>query len=270
MRPFALLLLLWGASSACAQTDVGPGDVASGEVPTGGVTSSEVAPEAVATGLDEPVVIPPAPSHFMGRRIATTMHWQGAPWLLRETREEEEHAARLLAALAVEPGMTICDLGSGNGFHTLPLARLVGEGGAVWAVDIQQPMLDMLAERVEAEGLDNVVLRLGNEIDPMLPARAVDLILLVDVYHEMSHPEPMLARMHAALAPGGRIALVEFRGEDPDVPIKPLHKMTRAQAIREYEAHGFRAAGSFDELPWQHLLFFVRDDEPASGPGTPR
>jgi len=156
----------------------------------------------------------------------------------------------------VQPGQTVCDMGCGNGFYTLELARRVGPQGLVYAVDIQPEMLRMLAERAAAEGLDNIRPMLGTPIDPRLPAAAVDMVLCVDVYHEFSHPEEMLTRIRASLKPRGRLVLAEFRGEDLAVPIKPLHKMTKQQMRAELEPAGFLVAAEFDRLPWQHLVFF--------------
>jgi 2-polyprenyl-3-methyl-5-hydroxy-6-metoxy-1,4-benzoquinol methylase len=201
-----------------------------------------------------------SPRGYMGREIAQTMHYAGAPWLMRESRQREEDCQTLLTALKVRPGQTVTDVGCGNGFYTLPLAKLVGEGGKVLAVDIQPEMLHMLDERAKAEGLANIELITGTQTDPQLAPDSIDLILLVDVYHEFSHPKEMLAAMHKALKPGGRIALAEFRLEDRNVPIKRLHKMSKKQILREYEANGFRLVEQFDELPWQHLMFFSRAD----------
>jgi len=212
-------------------------------------------PLAIDAAIDATAVIPPAATHHLGREIAQTMHFTGAPWLVRESRQREEDCRLLLEALDLEAGQTICDLGCGNGFYTLELARRVGPTGVVYAVDIQPEMLRMLAEAASREGLTNIRPVLGTAVDPRLPTAAVDLCLCVDVYHEFSHPEPMLARIRESLAAGGRLALVEFRGEDPAVPIKPLHKMTKQQIRRELDAAGFQVAGEFDRLPWQHLVF---------------
>ena len=216
-------------------------------------------PPAVDTAIDRAAEIPPAPTHHRGREIAQTMHSTGAPWLVRESRQREEDCRMLLEALAVEPGQTVCDMGCGNGFYTLELARRVGPRGLVYAVDIQPEMLRMLAERAAAAGLDNIRPLLGTPIDPRLPAGAVDMVLCVDVYHEFSHPEEMLARIRASLKPDGRLVLAEFRGEDPAVPIKPLHKMTKRQLRAELEPAGFAVDREFDRLPWQHLVFFRPD-----------
>jgi cyclopropane fatty-acyl-phospholipid synthase-like methyltransferase len=206
-----------------------------------------------------PAAIPPAPETYMGRRIATTMHYTGAPWLTRESREREEDTRLLLETLKVEPGTTICDMGCGNGFYTLQLARLTGEEGTVYAVDIQPEMLDLLRERAGEAGIENIEPTLGTVVDPKLPAGSIDLILCVDVYHEMSHPEQMLAAMRTALEPDGRLVLVEFRAEDPDVPIKPLHKMSKEQVLEELVANGFRQTDDFEGLPMQHMMTFGVD-----------
>ena len=204
---------------------------------------------------------------YKGRTIAQTMHWKGAEWLLRETREKEERVSVLMEALGVQEGQTVCDLGCGNGYHALRLAKRVGASGKVLAVDIQQPMLEMLEKRSDEAGLDNIELILGDVADPKIPDGSCDMILLVDVYHEFSDPETMLMKMRKALKPDGRIALVEFRSEDPEVPIKPLHKMSKAQILKEFLPAGFQLVEQFDQLPWQHLMFFTRDDAPATPEG---
>jgi ubiquinone/menaquinone biosynthesis C-methylase UbiE len=193
------------------------------------------------------------------------MHYTGAPWLVRESRQREEDCRMLLEALEIKPGQTICDLGCGNGFYTLELARRVGPEGTVYAVDIQPEMLRLLVVRARKEKLFNIRPVLGTMIDPRLPAGKVDLVFCVDVYHEFSHPEQMLAEIRESLSPTGQIVLAEFRGEDLAVPIKPLHKMTKAQVKRELEPNGFTLVREFDQLPWQHLMFFGRaDNEPTT------
>lgn len=204
--------------------------------------------------------VPQPVTEYMGRRIAQTMHYEGAPWLIRDSREREERCSLLLANLGIRRGMTVCDMGCGNGFYSLPMARLVGPTGRVLAVDIQPEMLAMLEQRQVEAGLDNIETILGLVYDPKLPEGEVDLILLVDVYHEFSHPEPMLAAMRRALKPDGLIALVEYRAEDPNVPIQPLHKMSKRQILKEFPANGFKLVKEFDRLPWQHLMFFARDE----------
>jgi ubiquinone/menaquinone biosynthesis C-methylase UbiE len=209
----------------------------------------------IDAAVDQTVVIPPAQTHHMGREIAQTMHFTGAPWLVRESRQREEDCRTMLQALGVKPGQTVCDMGCGNGFYTLQLARLVGPRGIVYAVDIQPEMLQMLARNAAEARLANIRPVLGTPIDPRLPAGEIDIMLCVDVYHEFSHPEAMLAKIKESLAPEGQLVLVEFRGEDPAVPIKPLHKMTKAQVRAELEPAGFEMVREFDRLPWQHLLF---------------
>lgn len=227
-----------------------------------GTAVAEPPANAQRTEQVEEAEIPPAPNDYMGRRIAVTMHYAGAPWLVRESREREEECSKLLKALDIKPGQTVCDLGCGNGFYTLQLAGQVGPKGKVWAVDIQQEMLDLLVERAESRGVPNIQPMLGSAISPRLPKGELDLVLIVDVYHEFSHPEQMLKAIRASLGPKGRVALAEYRAEDPDVPIKPLHKMSQRQVMKEYKANGFKLVGQFDELPWQHLFFFARDDSP--------
>jgi ubiquinone/menaquinone biosynthesis C-methylase UbiE len=219
-----------------------------------------VRPPDVDVAIDRGVDIPAAQPFYMGREIAQTMHYSGAPWLVRESRQREEDCRQLIEALAIQPGQTICDMGCGNGFYTLELAQLAGPTGSVYAVDIQPPMLRMLAGRAAVAGLLNIKPVLGTVIDPRLPAGAIDMVVCVDVYHEFSHPAEMLARIRECLAADGHLVLAEFRGEDPAVPIKPLHKMTKAQVRQELEANGFELAREYDRLPWQHLMFFkVRD-----------
>ena len=215
---------------------------------------------------------PPELTEYMGRTIAKTMHWTGAEWLLRATREQEENAALMLEQLRIKPGWTICDLGSGNGYHALKMAVTTGEKGTILAVDIQKEMLDMLTARAEGRGIHNIKPVLGEPWDPKLPDASCDLILLVDVYHEFGHPEHMLKAMHAALKPDGVVALVEFRTEDPKVPIKPEHKMSRAQIYKEWQPAGFAIEREFHGLPWQHLVFLRKakpDEKPVEPPPVP-
>lgn len=201
-----------------------------------------------------------APGQYMGRRIAQTMHFTGAEWLIRENREQEERCSLLLANLGVRRGMTICDMGCGNGFYSLQLAKMTGDKGHVFSVDIQPEMLKLLNQRADAQEIRNISPILGTFINPRLPKGKIDLILLVDVYHEFSDPAAMLTAMRESLAPNGLCALVEYRAEDPNVPIKPEHKMTKEQILKEWPANGFKLAKEFDGLPWQHLMFFGRDE----------
>jgi len=205
--------------------------------------------------------LPPALTHYKGREIAQTMHYTGAPWLVRESREREEECTQLLKCLNVKKDQVLCDLGCGNGFYTLELAEKVGPKGKIYAVDIQPEMLQLLRARLKDTGRENVTPVLGSLIDPKLPEGELDMVLLVDVYHEFSHPEHMLAAIRKSLKPTGRLVLVEFREEDPKVPIKPLHKMSKLQVQKELVPNGFKLVEQYDELPWQHVLFFQRDEE---------
>ncbi len=209
-----------------------------------------------ALGLQDPEATPNGRTHYLGREVARTMHWRGAPWLMRETREQEENGERLRKWLAVQPGASVCDLGCGNGYHTLPLAQAVGSEGRVYAVDLQPRMLELLEERAQEAGVGNLVPIEATVDDPGLPEASCDLVLLVDVYHEISHPVSVLGHLRRALRPGGEVVLVEFRTEDKYVPIKPEHKMTKAQVVREMAANGFELARETDALPWQHAMAF--------------
>jgi ubiquinone/menaquinone biosynthesis C-methylase UbiE len=200
---------------------------------------------------------------YMGREIARVMGHQGAAWLERPEREEEERPSRLIALLKkrIKPTDVFADIGAGTGYYTFRLAPLVPEG-KVLAVDIQQEMLDMLTESAEKRGVKNVELVLGTIEDPKLPEDAVDYVLLVDAYHEFDHPREMLAGIRKGLKPGGKVLLVEFRGENPNVPIKPLHKMTEAQAKREFDAAGLKHVETLPQLPWQHVMIFEKPEKP--------
>ena len=202
---------------------------------------------------------PPPLNRYQGREIAQTMHYFGAPWLTRESRQREEDCATMLAQLRLKPGMTVCDMGCGNGFYTLKMAAAVSEPGRVYAVDIQPEMLRLMEARAAEEDLENITSVLGTVVDPKLPENSLDLVLLVDVYHEFSNPEEMLTAIRRCLKPDGVAVLVEFREEDPDVPIKPLHKMSKAQIHKEWGPNGFRLVREFDDLPWQHMMFFGRN-----------
>ena len=209
--------------------------------------------------------IPPGLKVYMGRKIAQTMHWMGAEWLTRTRREREEAGTVMFEQLKIKPGQRVCDMGCGNGYYTLPMAKAVGKEGRVYAVDIQKEMLTMLRRRADKEELENIIYVHGELHDPKLPRERVDLLLMVDVYHEFSHPVHMLKAIRESLAPGGRVALVEYRAEDDTVPIKPDHKMSKKQIMKEYTANGFKLVESFDELPWQHLMFFEVAEDPEEG-----
>lgn len=238
---------------------------------------------------DHPRPVEKARRTYMGRIVAQPMSHLGASWLVRPERNDEENATEAFDQLGIEPGMTLVDLGCGNGFWTLPMARAcqiktvdqdatqddqaetstdrseeetTDYTGEVLAVDIQREMLQKLRANMARAKVDNIVPVLGKVDDPNLPKNEVDLVLLVDVYHEFSHPESMLWSIRESLKPEGVIALLEYRAEDPNVPIKPLHKMSKAQIIKEYHASKLKLVREYNELPWQHLMFFARDDSP--------
>lgn len=192
---------------------------------------------------------------YMGREIAHTMHHAHADWLDRPEREREERPTRMLERMNVRPTDVIADIGCGTGYHSIRLARAASQG-KVYAVDIQAPMLDSVFVRSMAEDIDHVVPVLGTATDPRLPVLTIDKVLMVDVYHEFDHPYEMMRGILAAMKPGALLYLVEFRGEDPQVPIKPLHKMTKEQAVKEMEAAGLVWEASWNGLPWQHFLVF--------------
>jgi SAM-dependent methyltransferase len=195
---------------------------------------------------------------YKGRIIAPVMSVAGADWLTREDREKHEQPDKVLDALCIREGMTVADVGAGVGYFSLRLARRVKNDGKVLAVDIQGEMLDLLRKNMENDHLSNIDLILGTPTDPRLPAGAVDLALLVDVYHEFQYPDEMMSRIRASLAPEGRVVLIEYRGEDPEVPIKAEHKMTVDQVLFELEPMGFRLEEKLEFLPWQHVLIFKR------------
>ena len=194
---------------------------------------------------------------YMGREISQVMGHRGARWLERSGRVREERPERVIESIALAADAQVADIGAGTGYFSVRLAERVPEG-RVFAVDIQREMLDILRRRLARNGLDNVELVLGREDDPRLPSNSIDAALLVDAYHEFAYPREMMKGIVAALRPGGRVVLVEYRGEDPSIPIKPLHKMTEAQARREMNAVGLRHVATLDVLPTQHILIFEK------------
>lgn len=193
---------------------------------------------------------------YMGREIAHVMSQVGAGWLERSERWQQERPDLLINELGLDRGMVVADVGAGTGYHTVLLARAVGDNGVVYAVDLQPQMLQRLERNMRRQGIDQYRAVLATPEDPRLPAGALDLILMVDVYHELEHPHEVLHQLITALKPGGRIAFVEYRAEDARVPIKALHKMSEAQIRREAEASGLRWERTFGGLPWQHLVVF--------------
>ena len=189
-----------------------------------------------------------------GRVIAPVMGVGGAAWLERPERESEEAPSRAIEALELTPGMVVADVGAGSGYYTQRMARKVGPSGRVFATDIQAGMLDILKRRMSAEGIANVVPVLGAPDDPRLPAGSLDLALMVDVYHELAAPQVFVRRLRDALKPDGRLVLIEFRKEDPRVPIQEVHKMSVDQVRQELGADGYAIDKVIDVLPWQHII----------------
>ena len=197
--------------------------------------------------------------HPISRRVyAGAMGVSGASWLDRTEREREEAPEKALKILDIQPGSIVADVGAGSGYFTVKLAVLVGPAGRVYANDIQQGMLDIIRRKLEKDRLTNVTLVLGGDDDPRLPPASLDLALLVDVYHEFLAPQAMLKHLREALKPGGHLVLLEYREEDPNVPIRPEHKMSVAGAKLEVEHEGFTLTNVNEDLPWQHILVFTR------------
>lgn len=197
---------------------------------------------------------------YLGREIAHVMGHQAADWLERPEREEEEKTALLVDSLGVKPGDVVADIGAGTGYFSRRLSKKAGEKGRILAVDIQPEMLDLLTNEMAKLNITNVKPILGVLTDPKLPPASVDLVLMVDVYHEFSDPYEMMAAISKSLKPSGRVAFVEFRGEDPEVPIKPLHKMTEAQVRKEMASQPLEWVETIKVLPRQHIIIFRKKD----------
>jgi len=193
---------------------------------------------------------------YMGREVAKVMSYHGASWLERPERMQEERPDLVLAAFDLKPGMQVADIGAGSGYYSSRMAERVGREGVVYAVDVQPEMLDILRLQMKQQKMSNVRPILGSETDPKLPAAALDLAIMVDVYHELEYPYEMLAAIVRALKPGGRVVFVEFRGDDPSVPIKALHTMTEDQVRKEAAVHPLVWIKTVSDLPWQHVVVF--------------
>lgn len=202
-----------------------------------------------------------------GRQIAGVMGMNGADWLTRPEREAEEQPEKALDALKLKPGMVVADIGAGVGYMSLRMAKRVGPSGKVYANDLQPEMLARLRENAAKAKVANVITVLGDVDDPKLPANTMDLVLLVDVYHEFSQPQQMLRKIRETLKPDGRLVLLEYRAEDPNVPINPEHKMTVAQVKAELEAEGFVLQPVIETLPRQHILILTKAAAKAAGQG---
>jgi ubiquinone/menaquinone biosynthesis C-methylase UbiE len=193
-----------------------------------------------------------------GRRFAQTMSVEGADWLDRAERDQEEDPDRAIDVLKLQKGVAVADIGAGSGYITEKLSKKVGPMGKVYATDIQQGMIDLLSKRIAKRKLANVTPILSTQDDPRLPLESIDLALMVDVYHELSQPQLVLRHIKAALKPGARLVLLEYRKEDPNIPIRPEHKMSVAEAKLEVEAEGFRLTTTNEDLPRQHILIFTK------------
>jgi precorrin-6B methylase 2 len=210
---------------------------------------------------------------YMGREIAHVMGHLAAGWLERPERVKEEQPEKLLAALDLKPGLVVADIGAGSGYHTFRIAKRLGPRGKVLAVDIQKEMLDLIRARIKKDKVTNVEPIAGTITDPKLPVK-VDLILMVDVYHEFSHPFEMTEALVKTLKPGGRLVFVEFRLEDPKVPIKLVHKMSEKQVLKEMAPHPLEHVKTVTTLPWQHVIIFKKKiakkpDRAPARPGGP-
>ena len=221
--------------------------VSSGPIPAAETAAAydRIAPSADGIG-----------KRYMGREIAQVMGWQGAAWLEREEREREERTDLLLSELSLKPGMAVADVGAGTGYISRRMAAQVGAAGRVYAVDVQPEMIRMLQSLAARDKLAQIRPVLGAVDDVRLPPASVDLAIMVDVYHELEFPREVLASIVRALKPGGRVVFVEYRAEDPRVPIKELHKMSEAQIKREAVVHPLVWERTVETLPWQHVVVF--------------
>ncbi|WP_101926520.1 MULTISPECIES: class I SAM-dependent methyltransferase [Luteimonas] len=244
---FAVFGLLLGVGTACSQPPSAPLAVAPATAQTDVDAAIYASVRRSADGIGKT---------YQGREISTVMGWQGAAWLEREEREREERGSVLLQELALTPGLDVADVGAGTGYHARRIAPLVAPGGMVYAVDVQPQMVAMLTQAAAQPGLDNLMPVQASATDPGLAPDSVDLALMVDVYHELEYPHEVLGALVRALRPGGRLVFVEYRAEDDDVPIKPLHKMSEAQIRKEAALHPLEWERTADSLPWQHVVVF--------------
>lgn len=195
--------------------------------------------------------------YYLGREISQVMGFAGKNWLERDTREEEENVSLAIEKLPINSSSVVADIGAGSGYYTFRIAPKVANG-KVYAVDIQEAAVNYLANKSSDFGFDNVEAVKGDEMNPNLPQNTIDLAIMVDVYHELSYPKEMLQAIWKSLKPNGKIILLEYRGEDPTIPIKALHKMTEKQAKKELEDNGFRLVENGDFLKIQHFLVFEK------------
>lgn len=222
--------------------------------------AADAVPAASAPGASDYEAVSPSPDgigkRYMGREIAHVMGWQGAAWLERDEREQEERTDLLITELMLQPGMVVADIGAGTGYVSRRIAEQVGQKGRVYAVDVQPEMIERLTELAKKDHLAQIDPVLGSERAVPLPASSVDLAIMVDVYHELAFPHEVLASIVRALKPGGRVVFVEYRAEDAKVPIKRLHKMSEAQVKREAEVLPLDWVRTGETLPWQHVIVF--------------
>jgi len=194
---------------------------------------------------------------YMDREIAYVMGYEGIGWLERSEREKEENVSKLIQNMGIKPNDTIADIGAGSGYHVFRIAPIANKG-MVYAVDIQTEMLMAIENIKERSKIKNIKTILGSEESVYLPKNSVDKILMVDVYHEFSFPIEMINSIKSALKPEGELFLIEYRAEDPNVPIKKIHKMSEKQAVKEMNAAGFKLKKNINNLPWQHCMIFVK------------
>lgn len=206
------------------------------------------APERRTTGIGK---------FYMGREISFVMGHQAADWLNRPGRIQEEQPDQVVANMGLQPDHVVADIGAGSGYFSFRIAKLVPEG-KVLAVDIQPEMLALIEHQKNINKVTNIEGVLGQIDDPNLPPNSIDAAIMVDAYHEFSHPFEMINGIYEALKPGGRIFLLEYRGEDPSVPIRPLHKMTEEQVVKEMSVFGLEWTETLDFLPWQHMMIFTK------------
>ena len=237
LRLLPLLFCLATVTNCTAQQDQSPGEE--------GSPYTFKTPSPDGTG-----------KHYMGREISHVMGHLAADWLERPEREREENVSQAIENMDIQADERIADIGAGSGYYTFRMARKAPRG-KVFAVDLQPEMLDLIHQRIEREDIENVEPVRGSETSPNLEANSVDLVTMVDVYHELSHPREMMEHIVSALRPGGRFVLLEYRTEDPTVPIKRLHKLSEAQAVREMASVGLQLQENIDNLPWQHCMVFT-------------
>lgn len=194
---------------------------------------------------------------YLGREISFVMGAAASEWLERDSRNLEENTDLAVQNLPLQPNSVVADIGAGTGYYSFKIARRI-PNGKLYAVEIQDEMISQLDVRKKEAGDSNVTIVKGSERSPNLAANSTDLALMVDVYHELAYPQEMLQALHKALRPSGKLVLLEYRGEDPSIPIKPLHKTTVAQLNKELEANGFKLADKGDFLPIQHFLVYIK------------